>query len=308
MVTAEAGVFCEESQCVHDRVRAAGRVEGRLLCAMEDGEGVRYETIPFVLPFEGEIEHELPESGEECRCRVSGRVGELSVNAAEGDIQCQVGVILDARVFSPKKLFYTEDLYATDRATQCEYEEHRLPVLRNCFSSNFSQSERLPLSGLNLPEGCEILTAFGRAMADEMTWERGKSVISGKSHYTVICRKEDEISSSDLILPFRFEWDCPKEASDCLCAVEVMAPKVKAEGDTLMLDAELFLTGALMGTEGIRRVRAADFGEPLPARENAMIICYPCAEDTVWSIAKRYAVPTTSLVGDPSADRYVMIR
>ena len=75
-----------------------------------------------------------------------------------------------------------------------------------------------------------------------------------------------------------------------------------------MLDAEVYLNGILMGSGSVQTLRSASFGEALPREDCGMIVCYPVPGESLWSVAKRYAVDPAALSGDPERDRYVMIR
>ena len=307
VVSADAVVLPSESRVEGGRITMGGRVEGRLLCAKEEANGVQYEAMPFQLPIEGAIEYEASDATG-CQARVGGRISELNVNATEEGITVRANVVLDAQILWKEEIRYTEDLYSTDQMTKCGYAEHTVPVLRTCLMSNFSQSERLAVDTLNMPEGSVPVAVFGRAMAEELNWENGKGVLSGRSHYTVICRKEDDIFSTELLLPFRFACDCPEMAEDFFCRISISSPTAKLDGDALMLDAELFLCATLLGHQDFCRVQSADFGDGLPAKEDALIVCYPAPGDTSWTVAKKYAVSPEKVLGNPEIDRYVMIQ
>ena len=305
VVSANAAVISGGNRAEGGRILADCTVEGALLCATE-GETEGYITVPFRLPVEGEIEHDRPHT-DSCRHRVCGQISELNVNASEEGIGLRVGVVLEAQELWEERVRYTEDLYSTDRESVCEYAEHMAPTPLLCVTANLSQNHRWSAAEAGLPEGAEALTAFGKAIAEDMVWEKGKAFVSGRSFYTVIYRKDGEIAAWEQILPFRFELDCPTRAEDFFARVIVGQPSVRIDGDHWMLDAELFLCASLLGRAALRCVCRAELGEPLPPRDDAMIICYPSGGESRWDVAKRYAVPPASVLGDPQTDRYVMI-
>jgi hypothetical protein len=50
-----------------------------------------------------------------------------------------------------------------------------------------------------------------------------------------------------------------------------------------------------------------EFGGKHEKRRGVFAVCYPSSEDTLWSVAKRYAVEQSAIAGDPETDSFVMI-
>ncbi|MBQ8345471.1 MAG: DUF3794 domain-containing protein [Clostridia bacterium] len=307
VVAADAVAVCTERRCEEGRLQMKGNVEGRLLYALEEENGVRYETNDFSVPFEGEGEYDRPDGAGQESCRIRCQVSELSVDAAEGELQCRIGLSLGGQILSPLSVSYLEDLYSLDRMTTCDYGTVVFPTSGTCFSDHFTQSERPTLASLNFTEATELLAVFGRATVDEMTATETGCVLSGRSHYTVIGRTDGEIAASELVLPFR--WEREEVGTDSfLCSADLLSVSARSDGESLMLDAEVYLNGILMGSGSVQTLRSASFGEALPREDCGMIVCYPVPGESLWSVAKRYAVDPAALSGDPERDRYVMIR
>ena len=51
-------------------------------------------------------------------------------------------------------------------------------------------------------------------------------------------------------------------------------------------------------------ISTARFGEDISRASGEIIICYPAPDDTVWSIAKKYAVPVGKI---SSMANYILI-
>ena len=86
--------------------------------------------------------------------------------------------------------------------------------------------------------------------------------------------------------------------------------RVRVEPERLQFDFEVSLT--LTVRERLRRVtaEAVCFGEALTAAKPCagMVLCYPAAGESLWSIAKRYGVAVSALeAANPEAARVVVL-
>ena len=75
----------------------------------------------------------------------------------------------------------------------------------------------------------------------------------------------------------------------------------------LALTAELVgYVNAFAGSDA-RALDKISLGEPLDKRDTRIVVAYPAADDTVWSLAKKYRVAPKRIMGDPERDRFVLV-
>ena len=291
VISADAVAFVHEVRPSEGEVEAVGELLLKLMIGREDGS---VEQVTRRLPFEGAVEMEA--LGADASCRVSGVVSDLTVNVEEGKILCEIGLLLEARGMENHGLRYTSDLYSTERVTDCAYREYDLPVALKCENGNLSQSERIPLSQINFPEGATIADARGSVRFDNCVRSDGKYILTGESRYWLLCKKEGEYSVCELTLPLRYETEgCEKEPV-CFDAIgEVISCRARVEGETLNLDAELSVVADFSGVEPIRALSEASFGEKYDCQGNRIVVYYPAPEDTPWSVAKKYHVSADTI-------------
>ena len=305
VIGADAKVLVDEALIGQSGATARGNVIIKLLCAQPDG---RIESLSRKVAFEGEIDAEIP-VGDPKYCRVSGCVSDLSVNVDDGKIICDANIILDAQIGVNRSLRYTADMYSTDQYSTCEYADRAIPVVLRAFNGNFSQSERIPLSELSIPEGAEAVDVCANVSFDGFEAVGGKYVLTGQSRYVLVCEKEGEYSACEITLPVRYEAE-GGQGKPCLfdAVAEVIGCRVRVGGENLELDAEIGVGVTFMGEENIRTLKNIEFTEPVQKDNGELILCYPSPDDTSWSVAKRYSVAVADVSGDPANDAYLIIR
>lgn len=288
VISADATAFVSDVRPAEGIVGAVGELMLRMMIAREDGS---VEQLTRRLPFEGEVE--LEEMTADALCRVSGVVSDLTVNVEEGRILCDIGLLLEARGMCNDSLRYTADLYSTDRVCDCEFREYALPVALKCENGNVSQSERIPLSQINFPEGASIADVRGSVRFDGCAAADGKYVLTGESRYLLLCQRDGEYSVTELTLPLRYETEGVKGEPVCFDALgDVISCRARVDGENLNLDAELSVVADFSGVEPIRALSEARFGEKYDCRGNRIVVYYPTPDDTAWSVAKKYHVPS----------------
>ena len=161
-----------------------------------------------------------------------------------------------------REVVYTADLFSGEQECLCETQNYRLPIALRCESRSFSQSERIPLSEISLPEGCMIHDAWGSVLFDACERVGQKYVLTGESKYTVLCEKDGEYSTSEITLPIRYEAEGGKEAPESYSASgNLLSCRVRADGDMLCVDSEIAVVADFIGYEEISYVREVRFGE-----------------------------------------------
>lgn len=304
VIGAEGKVHVDETFICDNGVNAKGNVMLKLLCVNSDG---RVETVLRKLPFDTEIDAEIP-VGEEQYCRVYGTVSEISVNVGEGKIICDVKTLLDAQIGVNRPISYTADIYSTEKTSTCEYAEHAVPVMLRAMNGNFSQSERISLSEISIPEGANALDVCASVAFDNCEESNGRYVLTGQSRYVLVCEKDGEYSACEVDIPIRFETEGAGKLNIADISADVISCRARVGGENLELDSEISIAASFLGTENITALKSVEFSETIQKESGELILCYPAPDDSAWTVAKRYSVAPEDVSGDPKIDTYLMIR
>lgn len=304
VVFAEAKVDVTDVEKLQSGVDCRGNVIVRMLCVGE--ESGEYKTLTAKSAFEGNVDLE---GGAEGDVRVCGMISEMAVNMTETGIECSVGILLQAVACRNDNVEYASDVYSVRNECECIMRSVNSRNMRLCRSSNFTVSERIPLSDTSIPEGAEILYGMGSANMDKCELVGGKYVFSGNAVFTSIYKKENDIYSADVSVPVKYETEADAvDMPACFdCSAQVMDISMKLADGNLSIDAEIGLSADCFAETNVSVVDKVIFGDALPDRETEIVVCYPASDDTAWSVAKRYKVAPTKVLGNPTTDKYVMI-
>ncbi len=281
----------------------------RLLTVNE--ESGEYSTLESKIPVEGQLDMEsvTPES----LCRVCGTVSEVSINVSDSGIECELGIIFEGKCANIYEAEYMSDIYSTEYECICKSESKSVRRMLALCQSGFTVSERIPLSSTSIPEDAQLTECTARAMLDKCECEGSKCVFSGNAVFCVIYSKDGEMWSSEVNVPLKYESptlygaEAGTEAVGFEATAVLSTPKVRISEKNLCIDAEVYFSGECMTQTNVSAIREVQLGERREPRESELVVCYPINGDTVWSVAKRYAVAPSSVMGNPESDKYVII-
>ena len=251
------------------------------------------------VPFEDTLELD----GESRSCIARGYVNDQKISIEDGKIICQINVFTEVTAHSETSVSYTKDLYSTERFCEAAYKKQTLFTPLYCAASNFSQSERIELSDSQTAIGAKVVGCYAEAYSDDCNCSERKHYASGNCKYTIIAKKDGEYFCFDQVVPFKYEFAAGEECSCSHFSVRPSSATARIDGNLLSLDAELYLSAELSKEFSISTLSEVRFGEGLNKKAGDMIVCYPTPDDTLWSVSKRYSVPTLKLDGisDPEA-------
>ncbi len=303
VVSADTRILIENSEYSQDGMMCRGRVALKLLCVSE-GSG-EYSTLTKDIPFEGGLDVSL--GAPDGLCRARGVLSEMSVSVNEASAECSMGILLEAVVEKNQEVVYTSDIYSTKNECECRVSEVSARRVLACQNANFTLSERVPLANAGVPEDAQLIDTLGTVCFERCEAIDGRQVFSGNAEFCVIYKKDTEVYSNTLKLPVKYEmqssgtpvaFDCTGEATDIRARIE--------QGE-LRIDAELMLSMDSIGESVAEMVESVRFGDAIENGECELIVCYPSADDTLWSVAKRYKVAPSDVLGNPEEDKYVII-
>jgi len=300
VIDASAELLISDVSAYDGTAECRGEAILHLLVCDESTDG-EPRQITKKLPFEDRVD--LDRLTGECQCVAKGYVSDIAISVNENSVSCTLNVYAEIRAHGVETLAYTKDIYSSANHSECAYKTHTLSRPLCCISSNFSQSERIDLDEGATAVGSEIVNCVCESSVSACSFENGKYLISGVCRYSVTAKKEGEYFCFDESVPFRYEFSGEAPHASAATRVFPITSSARVEGRTLSLDSELAVIAELSGESEISALSEVRFGEERSKEDSDIIICYPTPEDTLWSVSKRYAVPTLRLDGisDPEA-------
>lgn len=302
---ADAKIFIENTRLDKDVINCRGDVILRVI-GVDENTG-EYMNLSKKIPFERSVEIDAPQG--ESLVNTRGIASELRVEVEEGRAICKIGVMLEALCVASRDAEYTADVYSSERECQIELREYESAAVLLCKNANITLSERLSGEDIGIPSDARILTSFGNARLDSCKKEDDKYIFDGNARFSVISQQESEYLCTELNLPFRYETDGAFEGdvSSFGGAADVVSMRVSNDGTSFGIDAEIALCAHCIGRKNISAVVEAEFSDAVEKDANALIVCYPSRDDTLWTVAKRYKVAPSKINGDPQTDKYIII-
>jgi len=303
VVSADTKIIIDNSEYSQDGMMCRGRVMLKLLCVCEsNGE---YSVLTKEIPFDGGLEVSL--GTPDGLCRVRGVLSEMSVNVNDATAECSMGILLEAVAEKNDEVVYTSDIYSTKNECECRVADISTRRVIACQNANLTFSERVSLSSVGIPEDAVLIDTIGTVCFEKCETVDTKQVFGGNADFTVIYKKDGEVYASAVKLPVRYEMQTGDTAVSFECTCEATDIRAKIDQGELRIDAELIMSADCMGESRAEMIDNARFGETVQRADSELIVCYPSAEDTLWSVAKRYKVAPEAILGDPVEDKYVVI-
>lgn len=303
IISSDASVLVTEAVAGNGVVTVAGEVVLRhLLCREPAEEGGSRFSEPYRqtrrLPFRAEVGTEGSESGFASSAR--GFVTAVASRNEDGKILSDVSLKLCSEVSRNTPFFYTRDLYSTVSESENAYRTLSFPQSLGSVQSQFSFNASLPANAVGVRESDRVPDVTATPLQLSVTTDRRRAVLTGQLHcQAILCRSGDECSPVEFDLPFRFDLGEVKgEVRDFSLSADTLSCRLRSDGETVSVDAELFFSGMLYGAEEHTVFSSAVFSEPLPAAEAVGRLVFPAPDESLWKLARRYRVPLASLAAE----------
>ena len=294
VIAARGEVFLPEVTAVADAVSCRGEVIVTLLCCRtgaesgENGEGEHQApyTITRRLPLACEVPLDEVSSG--CEVRAMATVSEVRAVAEEGKITVAVRAVPQVEAACLQLAYYTKDLFMPDMQAECRYTEARVWQPRGASNRHFSVLGSFTPAELGMPSQASIVDACAEAEVRERSTNGKSTLLVGEVHCHILYQHGKEYGVCEGAVPFRAEstgdFETLSTTSNVpLCHVQYEGERVRIEGEVVIaMRASSFTT--------VAPVSEARFLEGGSSRGCDLELCYPTAGDTLWSVAKRYAV------------------
>jgi len=298
VIRAGGTVRIEEVRAASGEVQLKGEFLLHALCVSPEGQFTRCEAKEPIAETVA-----VPDAKEGDAARAWGRCASVTVQEStteeSGGLSWEAEIDLEAECARPAVCEYTADLYATHCRADVDYEDAESLKLIRCGNSALSVSGEAERQ-IRPQETGTVIDAAAVCSADRIEVTDGKVILHGTAAASVLIALDGDAIREEVRIPFRSEVSCDlAESGDLLTRTAIEAVRVNArqENGKLAVNAELCISMLVLAREKIRRVRSAvlNHSEKTSSREGKIRICYPAPGESMWEIAKRYAVPRASL-------------
>ena len=293
IVSADSNVFISSVTPYDGSVNVQGEAYLKMLCA-DDSESCMHSNLTQRIPFS--ISMDLDDITPKSLCSAKGYVSDLSVSNDDGRVICDMGIFVDVEGQSSTTVKYVKDMYSTQKHSNCLFRDYSVPTCGYNHNGNFSMNERIMRENFSLPEECRIVDVYASAFVDNTDVQNGRATVLGSIKYTLILCCKGEYSSVDVVLPAKYEFDV--ESSDittCESNMNVLFCRARMDVDNISIDAEIGICSSGVGSTKIISLDEIKFGEEIGKRKGEVTVCYKGVDDSLWSIAKKYHIPTSHI-------------
>lgn len=293
MISCEGTAAVSSATVDSAEVTLKGDVYISCLAVTEDGV---YFTSRAKAPFEERLRVKEPISDGLRRYSV-GRVKCASVKLQGGDggvFTWEAEYDAEAVILADREGSLTDDVYST--AYESRAETAKAPIVR-CLAAADSRLSVELSKQLSGSEGKEVVYVSSRATSDRAEYTaEGKLVVNGNCSVTVILADDDEITSEDMTIPYRCEWDAKRTDGvnpSVICDVTVISGEGRLDGERLSVSCELAFAILALGCTEKSYVRRSVLcrDEPAGIGKNTVKLYFPYENETLWDIGKRYNCP-----------------
>ncbi len=245
-----------------------------------------------------------------CSAAAHGYCSEITVQADEGRLHLEAGVLTEVRAQQNRTVTCVADLYSTRREGICRYTTYPAEAALRAFNGNFTLSDSLPLTEVGIDPAARVVDVTAAAVPEGLTADpaKGRCLLTGKCRCHLLLLKENEYATAELELPFRYEFDdltllrdAPTVKEDTHTSpafdgsAEVVNCRARMDGERVGIDAELAVSIRTYIPAPFTALSDVGFGSEVTRRRGEYVICFPAPTDTVWSVAKRYHAPMAGL-------------
>ncbi len=290
-------VFCKgnvnmsDAEITSDGIACRGVVNLKCLVSKE---GSVPSPTERKIPFSVTVPAEFDSDG--WNPSAHGKISEISFEESESDTVCRMRLSISAEAQKTGLVEYTADIFSTKNICECSLTEFSVPSIIFSGKSNFSHDGSSDADGI--PDGAEIIDAIASPVAEAVSLENNRYIISGKIKYNVLYGTDGgEYSVRETEFPFRFDLsegeNSPKDFFADICVNSV---KVRKEGENIAFSSDMTVNATVIKETSVNAISEADFSDEIEQENtSAFTVVYPSSDETLWSIAKRYLTDPSAL-------------
>ena len=132
--------------------------------------------------------------------------------------------------------------------------------------------------------------------------EKERYILTGRCRVHLLLCRDGEYSSSEVEFPFRYEKEMggghplpDGSQPEFDGTVKAITCRARMDGERLGIDAELAVAIRMTAPDNLTSLSSVSLGDEITRHAGEYMICFPSANDTLWSVAKRYRVPLAAL-------------
>jgi len=286
-------VFVSDISSSEGSVNARGEVYLKLIFSDDEDRGNTSRIIRRI-PFNETVN--IEDMSADCSCCASGIINDISINAEEQRIICDVNIMLDIESQKSTSFTYVKDIYSIENESQNIFRDYKIPMCGFCHNGNFSVNERIAKENLSIPDKAEIIDIYASAYAEDFEIVGEKCLVTAQIKYSLVLSEEGEYSCMDITLPAKYEFDCKAEnISSGDFNMNVFSCRVRQDGEYISIDSEVGICAKGISAEEIVALNEVIFKDRIKKNKSLITVCYPAPDDTLWSVAKKYHIPTSRI-------------
>lgn len=290
-IGAHGSVFLPEVTAARGEVRCKGEAEIVLLLCREE-EGAIPFTVTRRIPFAQSIPMEdVTPDQQAC---AAGTLSEIHVGVEENGLALTAQLILTAQAQGEEPILLEKDLFLPGSNAECHLSQEDFWRAISCENRNFSISGERAMGDLGIGNEAELIDITSEAEIKEKVPDGARYAVIGELHCHVLYRRAGEYGVAEFPIPFRVQLESGCE--DMSIGATVCGCRMEPGRDALRIHAELQL--AIRSTSP---APVSVLSEALltPATESTVgadpEIYYPAPGETLWNVAKRYAIAPDTL-------------
>lgn len=291
IITCRARPFVSESSVIPEGVAVRGNICVSLLyCRLS--EGARPILATARIPFTETVNFDMvPPGGSFCRAWGCSAVSAAEVTDS-GAIDIGTRLVLTAEILSAADAEYTADIYSLTNETEIIRRDLHPALPQRSMNANVTVSGTAELATFGLDSGIRIIWADAEPIPGGL---REDNIIAGDIRVRMLTDNGAEVRAVEMVVPYRYTADLSAAGGEVFygsgyseCWVSVPFCRARVDGERLVVDCELTLAARFCGRGEIVPVGVARIGKSRTELKGNIIVCYPSAGDTLWSIGSRY--------------------
>ncbi len=296
-------VFVGNADCREDGIVVRGEVLADILSsddATSEAPRVQRRKIPF------EKTLDVVGATERSKALVKCMPTEISVSPGEAGNSVKVYCLIDVCVMTPGEEEVAVDIYSYTHNTSVKENTLKYGKMISFTNGNMSVNGSFQASGIGMAESERAIAAYAEIKnADLSLSETKKAFIGGDCVFSVLTADDSgeipEYSIREASLPFKYEIpdrsSFPVKEDNVFFIADITPVRAGArfDGERLGVDAEVFMTVAIIEEDEKRVVSELTECDKLPERGNGIKIVYPEKGESLWKIAKEKCMPISEI-------------
>jgi len=293
VISADTKALVGEVTTATNAVNCRGELYLKMLLC-RDGESMPY-TVTRKIPFSQSIAAEGVQSG--VGACVKGSVSEMSINVEDNRIITDCALILECASYKTERTGYVKDIYSVERETECEYKSPTLSRNGAALGGNFTLSDTMTLEEAGITAPVNVIDVSGTVCPEDSVVRGDRCTSQGKVRMSLLVERDGEFSTEDIEIPYKYDTGTYTDGRNmALYEGEVISARARVDGERIGIDAEICVRGLVWSESDERMLDTVSFKDNIERSRGDIIVCYPSGDDSLWSVAKRYARPADELI------------